>query len=62
MKWLRNIMATVDDWPTYGGPWWLDSLTSRIIDHAHRLGLVYRLSVSQVEWTERGAELARKYR
>lgn len=41
--------------------WWSIPQYERVINIAARLGLVYRPSVTQVEWTERGAALARKY-
>ena len=43
------------------GPWWLDRYADRVLWHAHRLGIVYRQSVTQVEWTKKGVELYWKY-
>jgi hypothetical protein len=58
MKLLSEILMLSQRW---GVCWWNDECHSRIVDQAHRLGLVYRLSVTQVFWTARGVELYRKY-
>ena len=59
MNLLCSIMARGRAYPV--DCWWLDPFANAIIWHAHRLGLVYRGSVTQVSWTDRGVELARKY-
>lgn len=58
MNMLIDIMKNVD---RMGHCWWSDRTANAIINHAHRLGLVVRFSTTQVQWTERGCELARKY-
>jgi len=61
MKLLAYIM-TLNHWTIEGDKYFfLYPLYSKIIDHAHKKGLVYRLSFSQVHWTEKGIKLYRKY-
>ncbi len=59
MKLLKHIMGLTDSWPKCC--WYNDPMYSNILWHAHRLGLVYRLSVTQVHWTDKGIGLYKKY-
>ena len=58
MLYLLEVMNRTDGW---GYCWWREPHDSHIIDAAHRLGLVYRGSVTQVHWTDKGIALFRKY-
>lgn len=58
MNQLIAIMQTTTGWST---PWYNDPSTSAILWKAHRLGLVFRPSVSQVQWTPKGIRFAKKY-
>lgn len=57
MRMLAEIMKRTEGFSA----WWLDPVSDKIISGAHRLGLVYRPSTSQVEWTEKGIRLYHKY-
>ena len=59
MNTLCTIMRRTTSYPI--DCWWRDRFANAVINHAHRLGLVYRGSVTQVHWTQHGADLARKY-
>lgn len=56
MKLLAHIMKK--GWPDF---WFLYPEYSAIINHAHKLGLVFRGSHSQVHWTDKGISLYQKY-
>ena len=64
MKLLAYIMNYADKFgnPAYDIPCWFnDSLYNNIIWKAHKMGLVFRSSVTQVHWTDKGIELYKKY-
>jgi hypothetical protein len=58
MSWLCEIMESTSGWK---GVWWGTPETERVLWSASKLGLIRRPSTTQVEWTEKGAALARKY-
>jgi len=61
MHMLIEIMVRANGWKYDNGCWWNDQQCSRIIDHACRLGLAWRISVTQCGWTARGSYLACRY-
>lgn len=53
IKELKNTMAKTRD---MGILWFNDEYNNKVLGKAAKLGLVRRLSHTQVEWTEKGAE------
>jgi len=58
MNLLYEIMQRTRGWNTC---WWLNDPDNSILWHARDLGLVFRQSVTQVGWTDKGIRLLRKY-
>lgn len=58
MQELARIMRLTEGW---GAAWCRDYYCNRVIDHAFKLGLVNRLSFTQVHWTDKGISLLYKY-
>ena len=58
---MTKVVAIMDTVDRFGNCWWQDRETNKVLQEAQEKGLVSRPSVTQVFWTEKGAEACRQF-